>query len=303
MKKINIAIFAILAVALTGCNFLDKNPDMRASIDTKEKVQLLLVSAYTNANFGPICEFSSDQIVDNNAPDKTGHTMALNPLDKMYDEIFAWEVIKSDGGQDSPKYIWDGCYTAIATCNQALQAIEKLEADGVNMDPEKGEALVSRAYHHWILVNVFCQAYKDDELSKKDLGITYIKEPETTVSPKYERGSVYDTYKAIEEDLEKGTNKEGKWVRYDSTGKMIKGWYMSEYDIYHYDKKTGEMLKGWRIINDRKYHFDEKTGILISRSGILHPEYEYTLKKYKEHILGKRDEIKDDILSELSVMN
>ena len=204
MKKINIAIFAILAVALTGCNFLDKNPDMRASIDTKEKVQLLLVSAYTNANFGPICEFSSDQIVDNNAPDKTGHTMALNPLDKMYDEIFAWEVIKSDGGQDSPKYIWDGCYTAIATCNQALQAIEKLEADGVNMDPEKGEALVSRAYHHWILVNVFCQAYKDDELSKKDLGITYIKEPETTVSPKYERGSVYDTYKAIEEDLEKG---------------------------------------------------------------------------------------------------
>ena len=106
-----------------------------------------------------------------------------------------------------------------------------------------------------------------------------------------------------QEDLEKGANKEGKWVRYDSSGKMIKGWYMSEYDIYHYDKKTGEMLKGWRIINDRKYHFDEKTGILISRSGILHPEYEYTLKKYKEHILGKRDEIKDDILSELSVMN
>ena len=77
MKKINIVIFAILATALTGCNFLDKNPDMRASIDTKEKVQLLLVSAYTQASFAPICEFSSDQVIDNNAPDKTGHMMSI----------------------------------------------------------------------------------------------------------------------------------------------------------------------------------------------------------------------------------
>lgn len=204
MKKINIVIFAILATALTGCNFLDKNPDMRASIDTKEKVQLLLVSAYTNANFGPICEFSSDQVIDNNAPDKTGHMMSLNPLDKMYDEIFAWQPIKSDGNQDSPKYIWDGCYTAIATCNQALKAIEKLEEQGINMDAEKGEALVSRAYHHWILVNVFCQHYKDDTRSKEDIGITYMTEPETTVAPKYERGNVTDVYKAIEKDLGEG---------------------------------------------------------------------------------------------------
>ncbi len=204
MKKINIVIFAILATALTGCNFLDKNPDMRTSIDTKEKVQLLLVSAYTSANFGPICEFSSDQVIDNNAPDKTGHMMSLNPLDKMYDEIFAWQPVKSDGNQDSPKYIWDGCYTAIATCNQALKAIAELEEQGINMDAEKGEALVSRAYHHWILVNVFCQHYKDDTRSKEDIGITYMTEPETTVAPKYERGNVTDVYKAIEKDLGEG---------------------------------------------------------------------------------------------------
>ena len=204
MKKINIYIVTILALALTGCNFLDKNPDMRATIDTKEKVQLLLVSAYTRANSGSICEFSSDQVIDNNAPNKTGHCYALNALDKMYDEIFAWEVIKSDGQQDSPKYIWDACYTAIATCNQALKAIEELEKEGYNMNAEKGEALISRAYHHFVLANVFCQAWKDDERSKQDLGITYMTEPETTVSPQYERGTLYDTYKAIEKDLIEG---------------------------------------------------------------------------------------------------
>ena len=203
-KNITIAALLLATVLLTGCNFLDKNPDMRATIDTKRKVQLLLVSAYTPANFAPICEFSSDQVVDNNAPDKTGHCNALNPLDKMYDEIFAWEQIKSDGAQDSPEYIWNGCYSAIATCNQALKAIAELEAKGINMDAEKGEALISRAYHHFILANVFCHTWKDATQSKQDLGITYMKEPETTVAPHYERGTLYDTYEAIEKDLTEG---------------------------------------------------------------------------------------------------
>ena len=203
--RYNIVLVAFaLLLSMTGCDFLDKNPDMRASIDSKEKVQLLLVSAYTSSNFAAICEFSSDQVVDNNAPDKTGHCNALSPLDRMYDEIFAWETIKSDGEQDSPKYIWDRCYSAIATCNQALKAIEKLEEQGINMDAEKGEALVSRAYHHFILVNVFCHTWKDEIQSKQDLGITYMTEPETTVAPHYERGTVFDTYEAIQADLEAG---------------------------------------------------------------------------------------------------
>ena len=78
MKKNIFIIVALVAVALTGCDFLDQEPDMRASIDTKKKVQLLLVSAYTQANSAPICEYSSDQVVDNNVPDpKTGQANAV----------------------------------------------------------------------------------------------------------------------------------------------------------------------------------------------------------------------------------
>lgn len=207
MKKNNIFYIAALTLVLgvmSGCNFLDKNPDMRASIDTKDKVRLLLVSAYTNANAGIICEFSSDNVVDNNSPDEYGHANSLLALDKMYDEIFAWQPVVSSDQQDSPKYIWDGCYSAIAACNQALQAIAQLEKKGINMDAEKGEALLSRAYHHFLLVTVFCQTWKDDVQSKQDSGIHYMTEPETTVKPVYSRGTVYDTYKAIEKDIEEG---------------------------------------------------------------------------------------------------
>ena len=206
MKKNTLYIITLSLVMglLSGCNFLDKNPDMRASIDTKEKVRLLLVSAYTNANAGAICEFSSDNVIDNNSPDAYGHSNALLPLDKMYDEIFAWKPVVSSEQQDSPTYIWDACYSAIAACNQALLAIAELEAKGINMDAEKGEALMSRAYHHFLLATVFCQTWKDETLSKQDSGIHYMTEPETKVAPVYYRGTVYDTYKAIETDLEAG---------------------------------------------------------------------------------------------------
>lgn len=223
MKKNWIYIFAAVVVAMTGCDFLDHEPDMRATINTKEKVQLLLVSAYTNANNAAICEFSSDNVIDNTVPDpKTGHSNAVVPLSEMYNEIFAWLPVKSSGAQDSPKYIWDANYTAIATANQALQAIKKLEAEGINMDAEKGEALISRAYHHFLLAGIFCQAWKNEEESKKDMGITYMLQPETRVAPEYSRGpelvvnideqgdtawiggSLYDTYMAIEKDLEEG---------------------------------------------------------------------------------------------------
>ena len=223
MKKNIFLMVALVALAMTGCEFLDHEPDMRATINTKEKVQLLLVSAYTQANSAPICEYSSDQVIDNNVPDpKTGQANAVNPLDEMYNEIFAWKPVKSSGSQDSPKYIWDGHYTAIATANQALQAIKKLEDQGINMDAEKGEALLSRAYHHFLLAGVFCHAWKNEEESKKDLGVTYMLTPETKVAPEYSRGpelevsmtedgdtawiggSLYHTFMAIEKDLEEG---------------------------------------------------------------------------------------------------
>ena len=107
MKKNIFVIVALAVVALTGCDFLDHEPDMRATIDTKEKVQLLLVSAYTEANAGAICEFSSDNIVDNNAPNEVGFSYSLSPLDQMYDEIFAWQPVKTSDLQDSRRFIRD----------------------------------------------------------------------------------------------------------------------------------------------------------------------------------------------------
>lgn len=68
-------------------------------------------------------------------------------------------------------------------------------------------------------------------------------------------------------------NSEGKWVRYDSNGKMYKGWYTvggrdsSIYpsqsgNTYYYDPITGLMAKGGITIEGNYYYFDEVTGAL-----------------------------------------
>lgn len=209
MKKyIYILTLAVAAIALTSCEengFLDKNPDARAEINSKKKVQLLLVSGYDIANMGPLCETSSDNIIDNNTPDAVGHVNHKEPSDKMYHQIFAWEAVTTNNQQDSPYAIWQGCYHNIAVANQALLAIEEIEKNDptVDLGSERAEALLIRAFNHFILVNVFAQAYKNDETSAQDAGIHYMHDVETSVKPVYKRHSVTEVYHFIEEDLEK----------------------------------------------------------------------------------------------------
>ncbi len=68
---------------------------------------------------------------------------------------------------------------------------------------------------------------------------------------------------------------DGKWVRYDSEGRMIKGWYKVQGDdeilypdqagnVYYYDRQTGLMAKGTVTIDGVEYTFDKVRGYLIS---------------------------------------
>ena len=53
----------------------------------------------------------------------------------------------------------------------------------------------------------------------------------------------------------------GKWVRYDSEGRMEKGWQVGNDGWqYYFDLVTGAMAKGEAIIDGASYYFDEETG-------------------------------------------
>lgn len=204
-----------LSLSMASCSdFLDKETDNRVELKNSDQIAQLLTTGYSDGNYAVICELSSDNVIDNNSPhvdaagtsDKTVY-YNLSPLNRMYDELFAFEPVKSSTSQDSPSAVWEGCYKAISVANHALEAIENIRKEGngdANLDAVEGEALLIRAYHHFVLVNVFAPAYRNPELSKNDIGIPYVTDPETKVLVDYQRENVADVYKKIQEDLETG---------------------------------------------------------------------------------------------------
>lgn len=193
MKRNYILPLVALASVLccTSCNdYLDEMPDNRAELDTETKIVSLLVSAYPSNSYVMAAEMSSDNT------DDYGET---NPYGgRFYEQLFNWMDV-TETNNESPARVWEGCYGAIAAANQALTAIEEL-GNPASLNAAKGEALVCRAYGHFILVNIFSQHYSPQHAAT-DLGITYIEKPETELNPKYDRGTVEQVYAKIEADL------------------------------------------------------------------------------------------------------
>jgi len=75
-----------------------------------------------------------------------------------------------------------------------------------NMDQltaHRGEALLARAYAHFMLVTLFAKAY-DPASAASDPGVPYVTAPEKVVLAKYERKTVAYVYEMIEKDLKEG---------------------------------------------------------------------------------------------------
>ena len=183
-----------LAFALTSCNkWLDVMPDNRAEIDTEEKVEKLLVSAYPENAYIMLTEMSSDNVDEFKASPYS---------ERVYSQMYKWEEVTESDNED-PKSVWGALYGAITNANQAIVAIEEMGADTPMLKASLGEALLCRAYNHYMLASVFCKAY-NPATAETDLGIPYMEAPETELNPKYQRGTLAKVYELIAKDLEEG---------------------------------------------------------------------------------------------------
>ena len=210
--------FLFIAVALIGlssCNdFLETIPDTRVYLQNLDQLEQLLVTAYADNSYTVVGEISSDNVDDLNSPDAAGIRFNYSPSDRYHEQLYRWEdVTYNISEQNSPSAVWQSYYGAIAAANAVIEKVDEFEAageiEGEPMDARakarlaavKGEAHLIRAYHHYILAQVFCMPYRGPELSKQELGIPYATKPETSLQPHYERGTLQETYDNIEADL------------------------------------------------------------------------------------------------------
>jgi len=217
LKNINKYLFACtvccgLSIVFTACeDKLDEDPDSRwIKIDTPEKVSELLTSGYPKSVPAVVCELMGDNLVDNNVVVPATHNDAY---DDFHEEAYKWENINSYSSDtdDTPLEVWDKYYFGIATANHAIAAMREMSDNPAN-DPQIsyswGEAHLMRAYFHFILVNFFAEAYKDETKSMQDWGIPYVTSVEEVVRVDYAkpefRKKVAEVYQLIEKDILEG---------------------------------------------------------------------------------------------------
>lgn len=184
---------ATLAVTASSCSdFLDELPDNRTELNTEQKIAKILVSAYPQASANELFELYSDNTDDNSA--------RYSYYQLSEEECYNWQDTNEEY-QDTPTNLWENHYMAIASANMALEEIES-RGNPESLMPQRGEALVCRAYNHFALANIFCNAY--NSRASQELGIPYMTEVETTVLPHYQRGTLQEVYEKIEKDLIEG---------------------------------------------------------------------------------------------------
>jgi tetratricopeptide (TPR) repeat protein len=190
-KIFTVLTLGLAALGLSSCNdYLDKLPDERAELNTEEKITQLLVSAYPTCTNNLLVEVLSDNVDDNG---RAYSSPAI--VDQTYRFIDTTEE-----GNDSPYDIWGGYYRAVATVNEALQAVEAM-GNPASLQGDVAEAKLIRAYSMFMLAQTFCMAW-NPEKADEYLGLPYPLIPEQDLTAQYERGTLRELYEKIDKDIE-----------------------------------------------------------------------------------------------------
>ena len=190
-------MLASVAILASCSDQLDTLPDNRTTLDTPKKIAGLLVTAYPDRTPTLFNEWMSDNTDYMGAQNSQGN--------RGGDQYFFWQE-QTEGGNDSPEQVWMLYYEGIYKANEALAAIE--DQGGPKNDilrNSKGEALLIRAYDHFILANEFCRPY-NGKTSTKDAGLYYATgiADFSAAAEQSNRGTVADVYAKIAADIEAG---------------------------------------------------------------------------------------------------
>lgn len=171
-----------------GCKkFLDKKPDQKLAVPTTLSDLELLLNSYETLNcwYPVIGQVASDDYYVTDA--------SFNSLTERDRKFYLWEKC------DDVRADWSLTYRAIFTSNIMLETLNTISSSDKDRAAfVKGNALFIRAFHHFMLAQLFCRPY-DRSSSVKDEGIPLRLQSDISLLPT--RASVEDTYTSILSDL------------------------------------------------------------------------------------------------------
>ncbi|MCR9250089.1 MAG: RagB/SusD family nutrient uptake outer membrane protein [bacterium] len=194
VRDIRKILIVPIVLLVSGCSqFLDEVPDNRVSLDNLEKAAQLLTNGYSLAS-PAFTDWMTDDV----------YWTQGTQIRQSHRQMYFWEDVNTGPTElDTPDFFWFETYKAIAHANEVLAIIDELPAESAEderrRDAIKAEALLIRAYGHFMLVNMFGRHFGDG-----GDGVPYVKTPETTFLAEYDRASVTKVYNEVEDDLLEG---------------------------------------------------------------------------------------------------
>lgn len=201
MKKnitlLNLILLAIL-VSFSSCKkFLEEtSPDITIPTTVKHFEELLYGEGYPKPQTA-ILEMLSDNTKFNYAAADTRPFEGIAMI-----SLYLWQKDAELRQPNVVTPIWTNTYKAISVCNLVIDGLTKMRP-GAERDHVLGQALILRAHHYFLLVNVYGEPYRRGQ--NKALGVP-IKTTALAEDIKYKRNSVNEVYEFIESDLEAGIN-------------------------------------------------------------------------------------------------
>lgn len=214
-----IALGAICTALLSGCSdFLEgKSQDEVIVTTTKDYAELLLGTGYPSYS-----SFSYSML--DNLSDDVDFPKTVSDPDHAYSLItddyypqFTWQPTYYEyaAGVTVADTEYYKLYTGIMGCNAVLDGIDEAVGSLQEQERVKAEALASRAYHYFMLVNIYGEPYN---YNKTALGVP-LKLTATLDEKGQERNTVEEVYNQIVNDLKEASS---LLKKYDVTEKDFK---------------------------------------------------------------------------------
>lgn len=194
----------ITTLFMISCDdYLDEAPDDRLELDTLEKASKVMAQAYSQASYVFTDMYTDYAGATGNLTDAQGVSLNTggNTILPEHTQLYSWDTVL-EIEEDTPNFYWNNAYQAIAHANEVLIIIDQLQGDDELRNAIRGEALLTRAYHHFMLVNLFGLHYNDQ--ASNNLGVPYVTAPETEFLPEYQRSTVEEVYDLVEQDFLEG---------------------------------------------------------------------------------------------------
>lgn len=191
-----LASVLLVALALSGCNYLDITPVGQVIPGKTSEYRALLNSGY---KLMPQHKAYLSMRTNEYNPEDDPWGMGLDGFD-VYKDIYMW----NDQNSDNPKtqeYPYISFYQVIFTTNEIINNGAKATQDTEEtMNQVTGEAYALRAYAYFELVNMYAPVY-DKETASSTKAVPIVMEMD--VEKTYPRATLQEVYDLILGDLQK----------------------------------------------------------------------------------------------------